>query len=230
WRWVFLGLVPFVLVGSALMVPVLRSLPAGSAEPGSRLADPRRIVPALGVAAGVSVLEQGGQHPSAPAVAGAVAGLAVVVWGLYRLLPRGAFVLRPGPAAPVAMRGLLAGAFFGVESIIPLSLTVQHHYGATEAGLPLTVAGLTWAVGSWLQGRDHPGSEERRRIRLLRAGMACIALAAGLVAIAVQPGAPGWLMYPAWSVAGFGAGLAMSTVSILLLKFTNDADRGADSA
>jgi hypothetical protein len=37
-------------------------------------------------------------------------------------------------------------------------------------------------------------------------------------------------MYLAWAVAGFGAGLAMSTVSVLLLRYTNDADRGADSA
>ncbi len=51
-----------------------------------------------------------------------------------------------------------------------------------------------------------------------------------LVVLAVQPGLDGWLAYPAWGVAGVGAGLVMSSVSVLLLKYTNDADRGADSA
>jgi MFS family permease len=37
-------------------------------------------------------------------------------------------------------------------------------------------------------------------------------------------------MYPAWLIAGLGAGLGMSTISVLLLDWTNDADRGRDSA
>ena len=40
----------------------------------------------------------------------------------------------------------------------------------------------------------------------------------------------GLLVYPAWALAGLGAGLAMSSASVLLLAFTTDADRGADSA
>jgi hypothetical protein len=44
------------------------------------------------------------------------------------------------------------------------------------------------------------------------------------------PDVPGWLAYPAWLLAGMGAGLTMSSVSVLMLNFTTDADRGADSA
>jgi hypothetical protein len=159
-----------------------------------------------------------------------VVGLAALVWGLRTLLPAGTFRVRRGVAAPIALRGLLAGSFFGIESIVPLSLTVQHGYGATAAGLPLACSGLTWALGSWWQGREPRGPEEEHRVRLARSGMAFIVLAAVLVALAVQTSLPGWLTYPAWGVAGLGAGLAMSTASILLLKFTNDADRGADSS
>jgi len=50
------------------------------------------------------------------------------------------------------------------------------------------------------------------------------------VAVSAQPGLPGWLIYPAWGLSGIGAGLTMSSVSVLLLNYTNDADRGADSA
>jgi sugar phosphate permease len=145
-------------------------------------------------------------------------------------VPAGTFAVRPGVSAPVALRGLLAGAFFGVESLIPLALTEQHGYGATEAGLPLTAAGLIWAVGSWWQGRIDDVAQPRRRLVLIRVGFLLIAAAAAGVAVAVVPAVPGWLMYLVWLFAGLGAGLSMSSLSVLLLKYTNDADRGADSA
>jgi MFS family permease len=233
WHWVFLGLVPFVLAGSALMLPVLRSLHVPPARTASPLADSRRVLYAFAVAGGIAVLERVGQRPSAALAVVGVAGVAVLVWGLHRLLPSGTFRIRRGVSAPVALRGVLAGAFFGIESVVPLSLAVQHGYGATAAGLPLACSGLTWALGSWWQGRTPHGDaavEERHRVGLVRAGFALVAAGAVGVAFAVRPEHPGWLMYPAWCVAGLGAGLAMSTVSVLLLKYTNDRDRGTDSA
>jgi sugar phosphate permease len=138
--------------------------------------------------------------------------------------------VRPGVAAPVALRGLLAGTFFGVESLIPLSLSVQHGYGATAAGLPLAVSGFSWAAGSWWQGRVDDAAHPHRRIVLIRAGFVLNAVAAGGMALAALPSMPGWLAYPAWVLAGLGAGFTMSSVSVLLLKYTTDADRGSDSA
>ena len=66
--------------------------------------------------------------------------------------------------------------------------------------------------------------------RLVRAGFGFVLLSALAVAVSAQPGLPGWLIYPAWGLSGIGAGLTMSSVSVLLLNYTNDADRGADSA
>jgi hypothetical protein len=225
---VFLGLVPFTLISGVLLVPVLRSLH----PPANRgaLADPSRLARAVGVAAGVAALEQAGQHPSVVSGVLAVAGLGALVWGIRPLLPPGTFRLRPGVAAPIGMRGLLAGAFFGIESVVPLSLTLQHGYGATIAGLPLAGAGLTWTLGSWIQGRVDDSVVPARRARLIRDGFAFIAAGGVLMACAAVPSLPGWLAYPAWMIAGFGAGLAMSSLSLLMLKFTTDADRGSDSA
>jgi MFS family permease len=228
WRWVFLGLVPFTVVGGVLMVPVLRSLHPPAIR--SRLAEPSRLVRAVAVAAGVVGLEEAGQHPSVPSLILAAAGLVALGWGLIPLLPAGTFRVRPGVAAPVAMRGLLAGAFFGIESVVPLSLSLQHGYGATVAGLPLAVSGFSWAAGSWWQGRVDDRLGPKRRIALIRAGYVCLTLAAVIMALAAVPQLPGWLAYPAWLIAGLGAGLTMSSVSVLLLNYTTDADRGADSA
>jgi MFS family permease len=229
WRWVFLGLVPFVLIGGALLAPTLKRLQQG------RTAQPvpmqwLRLVRAVAVAAGVAGLEQAGQHPNPASLAAVAPALVLLAWGLLGLLPKGTLRIRPGVSAPIAMRGLLAGAFFGVESLVPLTLTVQHHYNPTEAGLPLAIAGASWAVGSWYQGRadDSPGPHVR--IRIIRRGFAFLAAAALGAACAAVPAVPGWVAYPAWLLAGLGAGLTMSSVGDLMLNFTTDADRGADSA
>jgi len=228
WRWVFLGLVPFVLAGGVLLVPVLRSL--HPTRERSRLADPRRLFRAVAVAAGIAALEQAGQHPSVLSALLAVAGLGALAWGIRPLLPPGTLRVRRGVGAPIAMRGLLAGAFFGIESVVPLSLSVQHGYSATLVGLPLTCAGFSWSAGSWWQSRVDDSQGPDRRIRLIRAGFVLVAAGGVLMALAASPDLPGWLAFIAWVLAGLGAGFTMSSVGVLMLKYTNDADRGADSA
>ena len=226
WRWVFLGLFPFGVIGGRLLVPVLRSLSAPESPPLRR----RRVPWAVAVALGIAALEQAGQHPSLRAAVLAAVGMAVLVVGLRSLLPRGTFRVRPGVSAPIALSGLFAGTFFGVESLIPLSLSVQHGFSATAAGLPLAVSGFSWSAGSWWQGRLDEDAHPQRRIRLIRTGFVLSAAAAVGVAVASLPSMPGWLAYPAWGLAGLGAGFTMSSVRVVLLKYTADADRGADSA
>jgi hypothetical protein len=41
---------------------------------------------------------------------------------------------------------------------------------------------------------------------------------------------PGWGAFVAWPLAGLGAGFALTSASVVLLEFTNDTDRGSDSA
>ena len=233
WRWVFLGLLPFVLIGAALMVPVLRRLD-GHDTSNEGLSEPRRLLLALVVAAGVATFEGAGQHPSAATIVLAAAGVVAAVWGVRGLVPPGTFRVAPGVAAPIALRALIAGAFFGTESVIPLMLSQQHHLDPTAAGLPLAVSGLAWGAGSWWQSRDvqgeTPQAEEQRRVRLLRAGLGSLSIAIVAIAITSVPSSPAWLAYPGWAFAGLGAGLALTTSSVLLLRHTNDADRGRDSA
>jgi predicted MFS family arabinose efflux permease len=223
-----LGLLPFVMIGAALLLPTLRRLHRPPAS--GTLSDPRRILRALAVAAGIALIQTAGQHRTVPWIAGAVAGVALLAWGLARLLPAGTARVRPGVAAPVALRGLLSGAFFGVDASIPLAMTVQHGYSPTMAGLPLAAGGITWSIGSWWQGRPSQRPEGSRRVALLRTGFALVAVSSLLVGFAQQPSAPGWLVYLAWTIGGLGMGFAMSSTSVLLLRYTTDATRGADSA
>lgn len=232
WRWVFLGLLPFAFLGAALMIPVLRRLPdrprPGRSQTG--LSDAQSALRVLALAGGIAALEAAGQHPQATAVVPALLGTGALVWGLRALLPPGTARVRPGVTAPIALRGLLAGSLFGTESLVPLMLQTQHRFSATAAALPLVVAGISWAASSWWQGRERHGDGPDRRVPLIRLGFAFVAVAIGLVALAAQPDAPGWLAYPAWAIAGLGAGLVMPSLGVLLLRYTTDARRGADSA
>lgn len=223
WRWVFLGLVPFVLAGGVLLVPLARRLERPERPPPRR---PGRWAAAVVVGLGIAAVQWAAQGSSWSRLPVAVGGLLLLAAGLRVLLPRGTVALRRGVPAVVAFRGLLAGAFFSVESLVPLTLTLVHGYSATAAGVPLTGGALGWAAASWWQGRRPDAA----RHRLVRAGFGLVGVAAGGMALVSQPWAPGWVVYPVWLAGGLGMGLAMASIGILLLGLTPPAERGANSS
>jgi MFS family permease len=224
WHWVFLGLVPVVVLAGSLVVPAVRQL--GKPDPG-RSIRPRRglVLAALGAAVGVSALSWASQRPSTGAVV-AGAALVLLVPSMRRLLPAGVFLARRGVPAVVATRGLLAGVFFTANSYLPLILTSTHHWTLAAAGSPLVVGSLGWAAASGWQGR-HP---ELPRHRLLRIGFGLLTVGvAGLVLVAPAWGTP-WLALPLWGIAGIGMGLGFSSVSFLLLQQSGAGEVGFHSS
>jgi MFS family permease len=221
WRWVFAGIAPIALGGTLLLVPVLRTLeprPA-AAHPTARPSDGFRLAAALGLLQlAVQLLDWRG----APL---AVAGVAVGFRPLRRLLPAGSLRLAHGLPAVVALRGVITCAFFGAEAYLPLTLTRVHSGSPRVVGIPLTLAALGWAAGSWLQGRSVG-----RRVALVRAGFALVAAGvAALVVIDVHQTSL-WLAVPIWTVAGAGMGLAITLVAVLVLELSPEAEQGANSA
>nr|WP_239521051.1 MFS transporter [Blastococcus saxobsidens] len=222
WRGVFLGLVPLVAAGLALLL----TAGPGTAPPGGGTPQRSKASWAVLAGTGIAALQYAGQRLDLLAVPLAVLGAAALALGLRRLLPRGTVRARPGIPAVVASRGLLAGAFFGMDALIPFVLTEQHGWSAATAGLPLTAGAVGWVLAAQLQGRlpDVP------RQRVLRAG--CLVLATGLAATAAiaVPGLGGWPAYLTWGLAGVGMGLGMPSVGVLLLDQSPEAERGANSA
>jgi MFS family permease len=222
WRVVFLGLLPVVVAGLLLVVSASR-LPAASSDDRAARS---RVGWALLAGLGIALLQYAGQRLDALAVPVAVAGVAALALGLRPLLPPGTVRARRGLPAVIASRGLLAGAFFGMDALLPLTLTAVHGYSPTAAGLPLTAGAIGWATASQLQGRrpDVP------RERVLKLGF--VLLAAGLAgtALAAIPAFGGWPAYLSWAVAGLGMGLGMPSVGVLLLDQSSERDRGSNSA
>ncbi|WP_086782259.1 MFS transporter, partial [Crossiella equi] len=224
WRWVFLGLAPFVLLGILLLGPTVKAVRGREPEPGA----PRRWLPLAAVAAGVGVpaLTWAAQHPSPSSLLLAVVGLALLVPAVGQLLPKGTFRGARGLPVIVLVRGMLSGSFFAVEAYLPLTLSSVHHYPPAVAGIPLTVGVLGWASASMWQGR-HP---DLPRPVLMRRGLVLVSFAlAGLVFVAPSWG-PSWLAVPLWLLAGSGMGLAMSSTSLLVLNLSEPGERGFNSS
>lgn len=220
WHWVFLGLVPLVIVATALVVPAVRTLTPPERAAG---AGRRGVVPAaFAASAGVAALSWASQHASVLAAVVAAASVAVLVPALVRLFPRGVFRLKRGIPTIVASRGLLAGVFFTINSYLPLMLEATHGWSLATAGVPLIVGALAWSGASAWQGR-HP---DLPRERLLRAGFCAVTIgAAGMLLVAPAWGIP-WLALPFWAIAGVGMGLGFSSVSFLLLQQSAPQETG----
>jgi MFS family permease len=222
WRVVFLGLLPLILLGLGLVLPAVRVLPAPE-HPGEPTAG---WWWALLAGSGIAALQYAGQRRDLIALAVAAVGVGALVLGLRPLLPRGVLRAARGLPAVVASRGLLAGAFFGMDALLPLTLTQVHGFSATAAGIPLTAGALGWALASNVQGR----LPQLPRERLLRIGFVLLAVGLAATSLAALPGLGGWPAYVSWAVAGLGMGLGMPSVGVLLLAQSPGHRRGADSA
>ena len=172
WHWVFLGLVPLVVVALLLVLPASRGLPTPTDPPAAR---PGLVAAAFAAAFGVSALSWSGQHTTLIGLAVALAAAAVLGQALRRLVPAGTFVARPGIAAVVAGRALIAGAFFTTAAYLPLMLTSTHGWSLTAASTPLIVGSLGWSGASAWQGR-HP---DLSRAQLLRVGFLLLGVGPG---------------------------------------------------
>ncbi len=225
WHWVFLGLVPLVVLAAALVVPATRQLERS--DPARTTPRARGLVPAAVTAAlAVAALSWAGQASSTRAALVAALALVVLVPSLRLLVPDGTLTVRRGVAAVVACRGLIAGAFFTVSAFLPLMLTDSHGWSLAAAGLPLAIGSLGWSAAAAWQGR-HPHVS---RPRLLRLGFGAIALGcAGLLLVAPAWGLA-WLALPLWAVAGTGMGLGFTSLSTLLLQEAPAAEIGRSSS
>lgn len=231
WRVVFLGLLPLIVVAAMPALIALRGVPdhaasapdapdaADAGAPGS--ADPTRhgqrarLIRAILVATGAGLLLAASTAPSAViGVALAVTGLVVGLPALTGLLPTG--TLRAAPVLPAAVlsRGFLTFAFFGMQAYLPLALIEVRGTSATEAGLALTVATLSWTAGSWVQAHRQAAWGPARLVAL---GFALILLSAATTAFVLLPSVPIAFAAITWGVAGFGMGMAYASLSLLVL-------------
>lgn len=227
WRWVFWIAAVLAIPALALLLPVMRRLPAvaGQREPAAVVRP--RLVAALAVATGSATLSMAADRPVLLAAALAVTGLALLVFFVPRLVPPGTLRAQHGMPAVVATRALLGAAFSGTDIYLPLMLTRQHGMGATEAGLVLTVGALSWSLGAWAAGRYTAHEDQRRLVRI---GLVLLTIGIAGAVSAAWPLTPSWLLYVAWLVGGGGIGLAYSPLTVLLMGMSAPDEQGRNSS
>lgn len=232
WRWVFLGVAVFIALPLGVLARPLAVLPI--AEPNPRAdADSARLrtvrVAAAMTALGAGLFQFGSQRIDWVGAVLVPLALVLLVPSVPKLLPRGIFRAGRGLPTVIAMRGVMAGAYFGIEAFIPLMLVQVRGLSVMAAGLSLTGAALSWAFAAWLINRPW------LRARLSQAGMVRFGAGVTTVALfgaiaAISPSLPAWTAAAAMFFAAFGMGFVFPNVSVLMLELSAPGDQGANAA
>src|ERR1700693_1644113 len=180
WRWVFLGLVLVLPLGTGLVLPALKKLTLSKEVRVARSLDFHRLLATAGLVAGAGMTLAGLQVQSIPlALVLILPGLAIGILSLRYVLPAGTLRVKAGLPAAIATIGLLSVAFFGGEAFLPLTLISIRGQNTIIAGIALTAATLSWTAGSWLQANLAP--QQGRRMLVM---IGLLVVAVGLAGIA----------------------------------------------
>jgi MFS family permease len=224
WRWVFLGLIPLMLLASLLALPALRALPRVEAAGARNGRISLAVQLGVGAAAALSGLEL---RPWPLAAAVVLAGASFAILALRPLLPAGTLTARPGLPAAVAAMALVTFAFFGTEAFVPLALKSVRNAPVIVGALALTCAALTWTAGAWVPVRVA-GKIGRRTIIL--GGLAILCVGIGFTFSLLSPSVPAVFALVAWATAGLGMGLAFTSMSAAILESAAPGEAGLASA
>jgi MFS family permease len=218
WRWAFASPIP-VLVGAAVLTfPALEDS-AGDRE--RRIAMGPPLILAIGAGVFLAGLTIDVSVWTIPLV---VAGLAVALPPLRRIVPPGTLTAKPGLPAAAAAAFLLSMAFVAADSFVTLMLRSVNHRTLAEAGIVLTFMTVAWSAGSWWQSR---AILRRRPGDLLLFGT--VVVVAGLLAAA--PALVHWplaVSYLGWTVAGFGMGVAFPTIPLAVMSVAPEGEEAGE--
>ena len=224
WRSGFLVLAPLLVLAGLLAYPSMRPIPAGSPSPNAK----SRLLSAITLSVGAGlILATIGIGNLLVAVLLLVAGLALAIPSMGKLLPAGTLRAAPGMPAAVATMGLLNLAFFGVDAFVPLAFVDVRGASVAFAGLALTAGTIAWSSGSWIQARTSARVSRRTMERI---GLSFLALGVVLTAAVLSPQAPLALGPIAWGSAGLGMGLSYITLNLTMLELAPPGQEGNASS
>lgn len=224
WRWVFLGVIPLVLISMAVLLPALGRTEPSEDAPYLGVAT---ILWAVVAAVSVGVLNLGGEQISARDVLVGLPFAVALGVAAWRLLPPGTFTLGRGLPSVISARGAIGASFMAAEAYLPLMLQDLHGYSPAEAGGALAVGAVTWAGGSWLQGRLRDTVD---RVRVMVLGCCVILLGTSLLFTAIGLSWPGWTVLVIWGVTQTGVGIAYPTTSLLTMRLSPPEVLGRNSS
>jgi MFS family permease len=225
WRWVFLGVLVLLVPVGVVLVPRLQAMhvdpdPDASPAPGRK-----RL--ALMAATGVVLLQVAGQRLDAASLVIAPVALALMVYAVPRLLPKGTLRAARGLPTVVLIRGIFAGSFFAAEWFVPLMLVSERGLSSVFAGGALSGAAVGWFVGSWIQGRP---TLTITRDRLVVMGAFFTTTGLAVSSIVALEAVPWQLIAFTWAIGSFGMGILYGSLGVLVLQLSPPEEQGVNSA
>ena len=229
WRWVFLGLLPLVLVAGLVVVPAMMRIgPVADRAPTAVPFLRRRLVEAVRVAVGTALIVAGLTFDRLLLVPAVVVGLAIGLGSLRRLTPPGTLRAAPGLPAVIASRGAITFVFFGLDAFVPYALTSGRGRSTLVASIAVTVTTVSWTAGAWVQQRFIARTGEAW---FVRAGYLMLAPGVALAAAAALfDNAPFWLIHVGGLAAGLGMGFAYSAHAQLMFRSVEERDVGSTTS
>ncbi len=240
WRWVFVGLLPLVIVSGALTWKTYLSVRLVQ-DPATEKLNRSRLPLAIVLAAGTFLFLAGpdlaalarlvgnnlGDVPLVVTIGITALGLVLIIPTLRQLLPEGTFRLQPMLPAAIGLRSLAFGGFAITETYVVYSLKTFGGLSSSQSGIILTVGSLTWTTGSIWQARIERthGSAGRPRRALL--GALAMVTGSGLIALDVllTQGIHWPLSMVSWALTGLGIGICFTTATAMAFSY---APRGQD--
>ncbi len=225
WRYVFFGLLPFIVPAAFLTLPPLAAL--GKPGGGPVATGAIRVVDAVLVAFGAALVFAGvGVTPliAAPMV---VIGVVVAARAYAHLVPRGTLRAAPGLPATIALRAFQTFAFFGVDVFVPHLMKDVRGTSLFLAGVVVTSTTLAWTVAAWVQERLFARIGPRTFVGL---GFACTAVGSAWLAAGADSAVPIAVVCGAAILMGFGMGLGYASISVVMLVEAEPGREGAASA
>lgn len=227
WHWVFLGVIALIVPAAAMMLPpILRVRDQVQGDPAVHWSL-GRVAWAVLTATAALALSLSKEFPEPWRWIVAVTSIVLVGIAARPLMPVGTLRAARGMPATVLLRLIVAGAFFGSEIYLPYLLIERYEFSPSLAGAVLTGAGVTWAAGSWLQGRLGDRLSNTQAVQV-GAGL----LAASLIVVLLVSAftlAPA-IAFVAWTLAGGAMGIMYPRFSVAVLKLSPLSAQGFNSA
>lgn len=232
WRWVFLSVAILAVPATALLVSAVRTTGAPAPLPdlpddaaGPALAGRGRLWWAGAASAGVALMSLGSQNHGLGGYLMIGVGAATVLVSGPRLLPRGTLRAARGLPTVIALRGLIAAAFFAAEVFLPLILQHDRGFSPARSGIILTAGAVTWALGAVVRSRLR-----WTNLTFLRVGTALVAVGILVVSLLVIPGVSPYAAMGGWALAGLGIGMVYPTLALLVFDLSPARAQGANTS
>ena len=215
WHWVFLGLVPVMVVLGFIGYRPMMDLRADKVK--AHESKPVPIWAAILGAGGVAMIQLAGQRLDSIAFIIAIVGVLILLCGLPFLMPPGFLIFRRGlPAVPMT-RLAAAGTFFALESFLPLILADIYGFSLLACGLFVGLGAVGWTIGSLIQSS--------RYLRIRRDTIIHLGAVVDIAALILM-GLSAWYQWPwVWMAIGFtllGAamGLMIASTSLAIMQIS----------